>query len=222
MQKILIVLLLVFFQMAVTAQSVAKETDIVGYVNKEPVTAEEYALFAQRNRHAVITHFRNNKKLKYHANFWTDKSKGKTPGEVLKAMTMDSIVSIKVQYILARQYGIINDISFQSIKQNLENENQYRRQALKQNVVIYGPEQYTMENYYYYLTSNMVIKLKDYMVRKGLITVDVSKGITKTNNSTMHDDDKYYSKVHIANTQINEQYKIIIQQLIKDAKVKLK
>ena len=222
MNKIQTIILFLLFQIVAIAQPSVNKNKIIGHVNQEPVTEEEYAFFAQLNRHAVIKHFRNEYKLAYHANFWTDKSKGKTPAEVLRKMTIDTITVVKVQYILAKQYGIIKNIGFQDIKQYLEHENKYRREALNKNIVIYGPEQYTMETYFNYLTSNMIIKLKDYLVRNGLIVVDLNKGIPRKDDSIMHDDDAYYSKVHIANMQINEQYNTIIQQQIKNANVKYK
>lgn len=220
MQKILTMILLLCCNYIVVAQSLSGDRKIVGYVNGEPVTKDEFTFFAQRNRHKVISKFRNEYKLNYHTGFWQDKSKGKTPGELLKEMTIESIVSSKVQYQLAKQYGIINDISFQSIRQYMESENKQRREALQKNIVLYGPEQYSLESYYEYLTSNMIIKLKDYMLKNDIIMVDFSQGVQRENNSTMHDDDKYYSKVHVANTQINHQYDEIIKQIIEKAKVK--
>ncbi len=220
MREILIITLLICCNYFIVAQNFDNETKIIGYVNGEPVTNKEYAFFAQRNKHKVISKFRNEYKLNYHADFWQDKSRGKTPGEVLQEITIEDIVNSKVQFLLAKQYGIINDISFLSIEKHLDIENLQRRNALKNNVVIYGPEQYTLESYYEYLMTNMVIRLKDYLLKNNIIEVDVSKGIRDKNTSTMHDDDKYYSKVHIANTQINNQYNEIIRQLIMNAKVK--
>lgn len=221
MQKILIMLLLLCCNFIVGAQCQDREREIIGHVNGEPVTQDEYTFFAQRNKHKVISKFRNEHKLDYHAGFWQDKSKGKTPGEVLNELTIESIVSSKIQFLLAKQYGIIKDISFLSIKQYLESENKQRREALLKHVVIYGPEQYSLESYYEYLTSNMIIKLKDYMLKNGLISVDLSKGVEHKNNSTMHDDDQYYSQVHVANTQINHQYDEIVKQMIERANIKI-
>lgn len=222
MRKILSVIIFVFCQYFVIAQSPLKGSDIVATVNDEPITAAEFDFFAQRNKYKVISMFRKEHKLQYHGDFWNDKSKGKIPGDVLKEMTLDSIVNLKVQYMLAKQYGIINDISFQAIQQYLKTENKQRQEALKKNIVIYGPEQYSMENYYDYLTSNMVIKLKDYLVRNGMIQVDISKGIPRTDDKNIsHDDDKDYSPAHIMNMQVNQQYKAIITPLIKKAKIKI-
>ncbi len=220
MHKILIIALFMCCNYIIVAQNFNSKIEIVGQVNGEPVTSKEYAFFAQRNRHKVISKFRNEYKLNYHADFWQDKSKGKTPGEVLREITIDDIVNSKVQFLLAKHYGIINDISFESIQKHLDAENLLRQNALNNNVVIYGPEQYTIESYYEYLTANMVIKLKDYLLKNNIIEVDLSKGISDKNTSTMHDDDEYYSKVHIANTQINNQYNEIVKQLIMNAVIK--
>lgn len=221
MQKILVIILLLCCNYVVDAQHLEEKEKIVGSVNGEPITLEEYIFFAQKNKYKVISKFRNDYNLDYHANFWQDNSNGKTPGEVLKEMTIETIVTSKIQYLLAKQYGIIKDISFQSIKQHLELENKQRSNASKQNSVIYGPKQYSLESYYEYFTSNMIIKVKDFMLKNDIITVDLSKGVQRENNSiTMHDDDKNYSKVYVANTQINHQYDEIINQMIKKSKIK--
>ena len=169
MREILIITLLICCNYFIVAQNFDNETKIIGYVNGEPVTNKEYAFFAQRNKHKVISKFRNEYKLNYHADFWQDKSRGKTPGEVLQEITIEDIVNSKVQFLLAKQYGIINDISFLSIEKHLDIENLQRRNALKNNVVIYGPEQYTLESYYEYLMTNMVIRLKDYLLKTILL-----------------------------------------------------
>ena len=222
MRSRLSVVLFVVGQFFGYAQSSIPKSEIVAYIDGEPVSKEEFAFFAQKNKFKVIAMYRNNHKLEYHAGFWQDKSTKTTPGDVLKSITLDNIKHVKVQFILAKQYGIIENISFRAIQELLEKENIERKIALSKNRVIYGPEQYTMDNYFDYLTSNMVIKLKDYMVRNEIIRIDIArKLLDDAKPATRFKGKSHFSQAHIISTQINQQYDEIINKMVKKTKVKI-
>lgn len=222
MRILLIFVVLFFYQCVGSESSALGDDDVVAWVDDEPVTAEEFSFFANRNKYKIMTLFKNEHKLKYHADFWHDRTVGKTPLDVLKGETLDSIVKIKVQLILAKEYGIVKDISFQAIQIYLENENLRRQEALKNNIVIYGPQQYTMDNFYDYFTSNLIIKLKDYLLRNNLIKVDVNLGITKSDkNNLINEDNKAYSNAYIMSAQINQQYNDMLTAMIEKAKIEI-
>lgn len=222
MNKSFFVLLFLLTQILLYAEVSLANSNIVAYVNKEAISKDEFVFFAQRNKSKIISWYRNEYNLNYHSAFWDDKSKGKSPSEVLKQITLDTIISIKVQFLLAKKYGIIDEIGFNTIQASLAAENKKRRDAMAKKTVFYGPEQYELENYYDYLFSNMVIKLKDYLVRNEFIVVEKFKETTiSLHNKKRKKEKKMPSEVYVVSVQINAKYNELISKLIHKAKIKI-
>jgi hypothetical protein len=142
------------------------DTALVATVNGETVTQREFMLQSGLLRPLVINDFRISGGAEYSSDFWSRKIDGKTPMEVLKRRTLDTLVKIKVQQIRAKKAGIVTDISYSGFLASLKTENDRRLNAKNSGKVIYGPVQYTEEVYYNYLFSNMVNRLKDYLAEQ--------------------------------------------------------
>ena len=214
----LVIAFLHIFVLSIASQTHIPRKEIALFVNNEPITKEEFSFFAQRNRYLVIREFRNKLGLDYHSNFWSDKSKGISPSEVLRKMTIDTLVSVKVQLLMAKKYGIIRDASFQSIRMNMETENKRRTEAIAKKIKFYGPEQFDMNSYFDYFYSNMVIKLKDYLVTNEIIKLD-SLSFEKFPSQKLR---KHHSESEkeIINRQINMRYNAIVDSLKNGARIK--
>ncbi|MEI7980239.1 MAG: metallophosphoesterase [Bacteroidota bacterium] len=135
----------------------------VARVNGEPISVREFMLMAQKGRAEVIRFFRIHYNLEFGEDFWTQVTDGKSPSEMLKRRTLDTLVSMKLQQITARNLGLTGDISYKGFLLGLENENRRRLDAKNKGKVIFGPVQYSEEVYYDYLFSNLVIALKKKM-----------------------------------------------------------
>lgn len=156
-------MIIIFFLNAtrvIHAQNLPQDTAIVAYVNGEPVIVREFIQQAQNERSQVIRLFRIKYDCEYDNDFWNRSFDGTTPSDLLKEKTMDTMVQIKVQQILAKNYGINSNISYTEFLKALEQENLRRINAKRNGEVIYGPVQYSEAVYYNYLFSNMVIQLK--------------------------------------------------------------
>lgn len=130
-------------------------------INGEPVTWEEFQLRMNMNRAMIFDYFKKKYNVDYGAGFWTGNHEGEVPLAKIKEQTVQDLVRIKVQQVMARDYGVVRDISFGAFKTNLAEENKRREEAVRNKEVIYGPQQYDMQTYYDYIFSNMVIKLKE-------------------------------------------------------------
>lgn len=144
-----------------SAQDIMNDTAVVAYINGEPVVKSEFMMQARRERSEVIRYFRITYNCEYGEGFWNKNIDGQSPSDFLKEKTLDTLRTIKVQQILAKEVGIVNDLSYTSFLNSLEVENRRRLEAKNANKVIYGPVQYSEEVYYNYLFSNMVISLKN-------------------------------------------------------------
>ncbi len=141
--------------------SLISDSALVATVNGEPVICREFMLLARSQRSRVINEYLHNHGGEYGSDFWSRNYNGKTPMDVLKKRTLDTIVSIKIQEICARQAGLVDDISYRGFLKALEAENHRRLVAKQTGKVIYGPVQYSEEVYYNYLFSNLVNNLKE-------------------------------------------------------------
>ncbi|NVO20852.1 MAG: hypothetical protein HXX13_14215 [Bacteroidetes bacterium] len=134
---------------------------VVGYVDQYPVLRSEFIQRANQLRYSVIQKYRREFNSAYDSGFWERSYEGPTPAELLKRKTLDTIVSIKVQQMLAIKNGIAAEIGYTDFLAALEKENARRLKAKAKNEVIYGPVQYSEDVYFSYRFSNMVNELKE-------------------------------------------------------------
>jgi len=139
-----------------------KEDSNIATVNGEPISVKEFDLIYQNQiRSNVIKEFTSKGIDTNSKNFWKSSFNGQIPQNVAKEETLNSAVKIKLQYILAKENGVVPDISYGALLKSLVDENNRRQVAVKNNEVIYGPVQYDTYGYYNYIYSNMITKLKD-------------------------------------------------------------
>jgi parvulin-like peptidyl-prolyl isomerase len=134
---------------------------VVLSVNGEAVTEAEYNIFLNQERADVFQYFYEKYGAKDNPTFWTTNFNGEIPLERARQQATPKLVRHKLEQNLAKQYGLLNDSSFQAFLARLEAENKRRQQAVTANQPIYGPQQYSAQNYYSYLHSNLLTELKN-------------------------------------------------------------
>ncbi len=77
-----------------------------------------------------------------------------------KKKALDDCVRIIVQQELAIKYGIIDDADYKKILKDCELENKKRKQDMADGKPIYGPVEYSPDDYFNYVFTNMITKLK--------------------------------------------------------------
>jgi hypothetical protein len=132
----------------------------VAKVNGEPISARLFQRRLVRSRSLAYRHFRQQYGAEESADFWTTSHEGMTPLGWLKQVTLDECVRIKVEQIVAREQGVVSDISYSAFLKALGRENERRQTALEAGEPIYGPKQYREDEYFTYVFTNMVIRSK--------------------------------------------------------------
>ena len=140
------------------------EMQPIMYVNGEPVTIREFKQRMEYDYRAVtIDYFARNWNAQVDEEFWGKRFRDITPREYLAERTIENCALIKIQTLKMKEMGIINDISYQSFLSDLEVENQRRKETVQKGGIIYGPEQYSENEYFEYVFSNLRKELKEKM-----------------------------------------------------------
>jgi hypothetical protein len=113
------------------------DTTVIGFVNGEPLVFKELRMSEMKCR--ISANDSNSQQQK----------------------AFKLAVLIKLQQQIAKETGLIHDISYTSFLIDFQNENIRRKMAIQNNEVLYGPVQFTEENYFDYKLSNLILKLKE-------------------------------------------------------------
>lgn len=141
-------------------QAGVKDTDVVAHIDGEPVTVRELVRTMLRKKADVYAYFKLAHGADDHPEFWTTDYGGETPLGKIKEDALNELAAIKVQQSMAKEKGIVQDISYTSFLNELKAENARRREALENNRVIYGPRQYDETGYFDLVFENMTAELK--------------------------------------------------------------
>ncbi|OCT13016.1 hypothetical protein A8709_22110 [Paenibacillus pectinilyticus] len=134
--------------------------ETVAYINDSPIDERELQLFMNGVKAQVAAYFKQTYNSDDSPSFWTTSFHGEVPIEKVKQSALEQLKEVKVQQLLAQQYSLVDDLSYSAFLGNWTKENQRRKEALKNNQVIYGPKQYDERGYYNYVFSNLVLKVK--------------------------------------------------------------
>lgn len=159
---IILVILLAVIVAGIHLDSQFKNS-IVAYVNSEPIVLREFKVALSESRSYAYSYFREKYNLEDSKDFWTIKCSGEMPIEIAKKKALDECIGNRIFLMLAKEKGLIEDISYEGFLQTLEKENTRRKKALEKGQVIYGPTQYGEKKYYSYILSNLRVKLEEKM-----------------------------------------------------------
>lgn len=90
--------------------------------------------------------------------------KGKDLQE-LENKTKEYAGEIYAQFGLGEKYGICKPYSYESLKMDMESENQLRQAKQDAGEVVYGALEYTLDGYLQYTLSNLKIQTAEYLVK---------------------------------------------------------
>ncbi|MBW7452970.1 peptidyl-prolyl cis-trans isomerase [Paenibacillus sepulcri] len=117
---------------------------VVAVVNGEPITYGEMKREMDSQRARVIG----------------TSSDGEEPLEKLKKEALSNAVNTKVMQMMAKEKGVVADISYEAFLKGLTEENKRRAAAVKSNQAVFGPEHYGESEYYRLIQSNIAGELK--------------------------------------------------------------
>lgn len=145
-----------------------RENATVAKVNGETISSREFKQALIDRSASIYSYF----KQKYNAddseNFWTQSFSGEIPIKKARKEALELVTRIKVQQMLAKEKGLLDYTSYQSFLKLLEKENSERKEAVSKGQVIYGPQQYGESEFFNYMFSNTLIKLKEKLEEKEL------------------------------------------------------
>lgn len=134
--------------------------EVIAAVDSEAITVREFRQEMDHHRAGVFTGFNRRYSLDSFRDFWNHAFDGKTPLEVLKEKALESACRHKMQQILMKEKGLVEDIGYEAFLRQWSAENNARAEAAGAGKVLYGPVQYTERGYFQYLLTNGVIRLK--------------------------------------------------------------
>ena len=164
MRNIVLILFLIQFY-HVFAQQSPVDSLCIATVNTDVITVQELKLCEQKFKASVILDYKTMYNVNYDENFWNSTSLGESPAQLLRKKALNEAIEIKIQQQLAREMGLIKDISYKAFLEDYKNENLRRKGDIINHKVIYGPTQLTEENYFNYIFSNVVLRLKQKLYR---------------------------------------------------------
>jgi len=118
---------------------------VVATVNNEPVTVPEFRFFMNQHTSEVYGYFSKTYDARDHEHFWNTRFGSEIPIEKIKQMTLRTCVSVKIQQILAKEKGILENVTFDSFLEDFRRENACRKQAVENRQIVYGPIEYTLQ-----------------------------------------------------------------------------
>jgi hypothetical protein len=99
----------------------------------------------------------------------SDEERQRIRTETLRAALAEA-VRAKIQQIEATRLGLLDDPSYAAFLKRLERENARRARVKAANGVIYGPVHYQPETYYDHELSNLILRLRERLLRDGVIS----------------------------------------------------
>ena len=142
-----------------------KESDIspdtvVAMVNDEPIVFAELCFVAGDIRSEIVSYFYNTYSAEQSEDFWNRNFNGEVPNLKMYSLVFEEAVRVKTEQLMMLEYGITEDLSYNTFYEAFIAENKRRADALEKDEIIYGPKQYTEISYYEYLHNNRLLKLK--------------------------------------------------------------
>lgn len=133
---------------------------VVANVDGTPIVFAELCLAAEDIRSEVISYFYNTYSAVQSEDFWTLDFNGETPNLKFYTLALEEAVRIKTEQIMFKDYKIAEDISYKTFYDQFIAENKRRAEALENDEIIYGPQQYSIDSYFDYIHNNRLLKLK--------------------------------------------------------------
>jgi len=141
-------------------------------VNRYAVSAEEFRWFMLQERAYVFQDVKTKCNIDYGKDFWNRDCAGTTPKKIIEKRTIDRIVRDKVQQLLFKDLGLIQDASYSAFLENLEKLNASRERAVQLGQVIYGPVRYSALQYYGHWMATLQIQAKEKLAQERLGVTD--------------------------------------------------
>jgi len=138
----------------------------IGTFCGEPLYAGEFQIFLQKHQDQVYIELSDRNKLSGSA-VWTKEYEDQTGYELLWEYVMEEYLRHKAEQLLMRADGLLEDAGYPSFYMTWQEENQNRAAKIKNQEVVYGPDQYAENTFYFYLHAVRRAVWEDCMAGRG-------------------------------------------------------
>lgn len=212
MKKIRIIpLILAMLMLASCAKQTetASETDkAYATVNGETITSSEIEYFKKRDRADIINEFSEKYNVADYSDFWEKEFEGITPSQALEERALKDAASAKIGFVLMKEQGIYEEISFEALKSRAEKYNESHKNGA------IGITNIDLESFYTYYYDTGVMELKNRLAKGEL-------------RPSQEEIDEYLSE-HSGITEdgavsyiVNDKYEEFFSSLVDNAKIRI-
>ena len=135
--------------------------NIVLKINNIPVSKEEYKLFLEEEKAMTFNYFYQKYGVEKNNTFWETKIKDETPIIYIKEKANKHLVEVKIIQDYAAKVKLVEPFNFDVLLKNWQQDNQKKTKKHKAGEVVYGPINTNLRDYYFYIQTNLEIRLKD-------------------------------------------------------------
>lgn len=190
-------------------------------VNGEVVTQAEIDYFKGKLRAEVLNDYIEKYSISNTENFWQTEFDGKTPEETLNERAREESIMAKIQFVLMREEGIYDDITYEALYKKAETFN--KENSGKQGVV--GIKTINLSQFYSYYLQNGILELKNIYAEGKLKPTEeeIKQKIVEMNdgNEIKGDEISVQDYENIAKNKLKtEKYEAYIAELRKNAEIK--
>ncbi len=208
------------FTIAMTFFACAKDEvspTAVATVNGETITEEEFEYFRKKYKSQVLNECLEKFSVRYTEDFWQTEFEGTTPEEILYDRVLEECVRAKIQFVLMKEDGIYDDITFEGLRLKAENFNAENEN--KEGVV--GIKSIQMSQFYSYYLQTGVMQLQN-IYAEGKLKPDqkeIEEKISQLAGTSDYIDEEDYESVALSKLK-TEKYEKFIEELYKKAEIK--
>lgn len=147
-----------FLYTGCNSQSTNMNADTIATVNGEPIAKGEFEIFINTNTskaHQLLA--------KDNPSYTDLELRNKT-----WELAWKDVLEAKAYQILAKEAGLMEDISYHAFLQEMEKENNQRKQAYDAGKIVYGLVEYDEVSYQSYRQSNLILDLQEELAKTKL------------------------------------------------------
>lgn len=147
--SIIFILLITAILVGTDYYSKKKQDISVVTINNISLPVKQFKSELQRNVPDLYTYFRTEHNIVAddEENFWKDSFGGENPAEIDRQKVLQQWTENIIILELAKEKGMIKDITFKGLVKQWKNENILRKQKMKNGEIVYGPYEYSWEGF---------------------------------------------------------------------------
>lgn len=133
----------------------------VAEVNGDVVTVAELAHFAKLHRASVMEDYLAEEGAAFDEGFWNREVGGTTPMETLRNHALRDAIRMKTELQLARELGLVGEISYSALLEEMERENKRREAAIANGEPLFGPARFEESSFIGFYQSKLAASVKE-------------------------------------------------------------